>query len=546
MLLSLSVKNFILIGSLNLDFSSGFHAISGETGSGKSMIIKSILFGLGFGKDNNDIVRPGAESASVVLEFSVSDSLTDILDHYGISANDSLFIRKQQFLNNKKKYYINDELTSHKVVSAIADHIIEIHGQHGYSRLLNPNEHIRILDNFANLIEDRKELEKIFYEYQKVSSEVKDVIQHQSMILRDIDYLSFVVSELKKKCPKKGEEDELSSSRTKLRNKSKRSEIIDELDRIIRTTDISSHVDLLYRVIAKNSDESLKSVSDPIEQLHILLTEVESEMQRLQSFEPEGDLESVEARLFEIRELSRKYDVDSDELGYFLKKSEKDLESLKEKIENSDRLSVKLDEMRVLYLKRAALLTEQRREASYRLELKIMSELNPLKMVGAEFSIQITSKGADELSASGMDQVRFMAATNPGSDLMPIEKCASGGEMARLMLAIRLALFDQSGASTIIFDEIDSGMGGVTADAVGARIKHLSTIVQTIAITHQPQVASKADHNVLVTKESSSDSTISIAQKLSDTEKKAEIARMISGSEITAKSIEAATELIDQ
>lgn len=546
MLLSLSVKNFILIETLNLDFSSGFHAISGETGSGKSMIIKAILFGLGFGKNNNDVVRPGAESASVVMEFSISDTVTDILDHYGISTSDTLFIRKQQFTDNKKKYYINDELTSHKVVSSIADHIIEIHGQHGYSRLFNPNEHLRILDNFANLIEPRKELEKLFYQHQKVSHELRDIIEHQSIILKDIDYLEFVVEELKKKCPKKGEEAALSELRAQLRGKSKRCEIVGELDKMIQSSNVSSSIHSLYRITSKSSDESLKNISQSVEQMNCIFNELESEIKHMQSHEPEDNLESVEARLFEIRELARKYEVRPDELEEFLQKSEEDLESLKKKVSNSENLSSKLEDLKSTYFRRASILREKRKEAAYRLEIKIRSELDPLKMVGADFAIEIGQKGQDDLSASGIDNVRFVASTNPGSDLIPIEKCVSGGELARLMLAIRIALFDKSGACTIIFDEIDSGMGGVTADAVGARIKHLSSIVQTIAITHQPQVASKADHNILVTKEVSGNSTKSIARTLSEEEKKAEIARMISGSEITAKAIEAATELIDQ
>lgn len=546
MLLSLSVKNFTLIESLNLDFGSGFHAISGETGAGKSLIIKSILFALGFTRNNNDVVRPGAEYASAVLEFKISESLVCILDHYGISTDEHLFIKKQQFANNKKKYFINNELTSHKVVSAIADHLVEIHGQNGYSRLLNPNEHLRILDTYGDLIEDRKRLEEIFYQYQKTSQEMRDVIDHQGIILREIDYLGFVVEELKQKCPKKGEEAQLAELRSKLRNKSKKSEIISEIDKIYNNSNISSATNSISRLISKNADQSLKGLSENVDQLQILLSEIEVEIAKAQSDDIDGDLNLVESRLFEIRELARKYQTEPDDLALFLEKSQNNLTSLKEKLENSDKLSEELEEIKELYLIKASDLTRRRSSVAAKLEKAIKKELKPLKMEETEFMIQITSKSEGELSARGMDNVRFIASINPGSGLMPIEKCASGGEMARLMLAIRIALFDKSGASTIIFDEIDTGMGGVTADAVGSRIKCLSEIVQTIIITHQPQVASKADYNIFVSKESSKDSTISVAKMLNEEEKRSEIARMISGSEITEKSIQAATELIDQ
>jgi DNA repair protein RecN (Recombination protein N) len=543
MLLNLSIKNFILIESLNLELHKGFCCITGETGAGKSILLDSILFVLGE-KFDTPIVKAQAEYASVTAEFAVTKELSELVKEYGIELEGTILIKRQQYSDNKKKFFINDEPVTQKLVCMIATKLVEMHGQHVYSGLLNPNEHLKILDNFGDLEVDRNAVSTIFSELQKITSDIEIVNNNRDRIVRDIDYLSFVVSELQKKCPKIGEEIEIADLRINMQKSQKNHALLDDLKSFFADSNLLGKISTMQKMVDRTSgDQGFVELSSNLEQVQIYLKEAEENLAKLHNNNDMGDLEKIETRLFEIRELSRKYNMPSDELENYLHKSQNELEQLQLQMENSEVFVRKLNTTKAEYMKLANILTEKRIEAAGRLEKRIQDELKPLKMEYCKWKIEISQK--NEIGHSGMDNVRFVASTNPGMQLSPIDKIASGGEIARLMLAVKLALFDKTPVDTIIFDEIDTGIGGAVASSIGDRLLALSKVAQTIVITHQPQVAAKADCNILVVKHTDGINTKAQAKILDNEEKKVEIARMLSGANITHNSIAAAGELIN-
>jgi DNA repair protein RecN (Recombination protein N) len=543
MLLNLSIKNFILIESLNLELHKGFCCITGETGAGKSILLDSILFVLGE-KFDTPIVKAQAEYASVTAEFAVTKELSELVKEYGIELEGTILIKRQQYSDNKKKFFINDEPVTQKLVCMIATKLVEMHGQHVYSGLLNPNEHLKILDNFGDLEVDRNAVSTIFSELQKITSDIEIVNNNRDRIVRDIDYLSFVVSELQKKCPKIGEEIEIADLRINMQKSQKNHALLDDLKSFFADSNLLGKISTMQKMVDRTSgDQGFVELSSNLEQVQIYLKEAEENLAKLDNNNDMGDLEKIETRLFEIRELSRKYNMPSDELENYLHKSQTELEQLQLQMDNSEVFVRKLNTTKAEYMKLANILTEKRIEAAGRLEKRIQDELKPLKMEYCKWKIEISQK--NEIGHSGMDNVRFVASTNPGMQLSPIDKIASGGEIARLMLAVKLALFDKTPVDTIIFDEIDTGIGGAVASSIGDRLLALSKVAQTIVITHQPQVAAKADCNILVVKHTDGINTKAQAKILDNEEKKVEIARMLSGANITHNSIAAAGELIN-
>lgn len=537
MLVTLSIKNFILIESLSVDFTNGFYVISGETGAGKSILLDSILFALGH-KFDSKIIRPNSEIASVVVEFTIDDEISNIAKEHGIELTDNIIIKRQQYQNGRKKFFINDEPATVKLVELLASNLLEIHGQHGYGKLLNPSHHMKILDNFGELDGLKEVVQNKYSEYKQIESDMESIEKDRNHIEREIDYLEHVVSELQSKCPEKGEEEDLSDKRIRLRGQEKRSQAIKEIENILSEASMGGRISSMQR-IAGNQDESFGDLIQNLDQLQIYLEETESTLSALSNETIDENLEDIEARLFEIRDLSRKYKMPADDLAAYLEKTESELNNLRNKIDNSSNLAKDLDEAKAKYMEFATHLSEKRKKAAKSFETKVCKELVPLNMANCKWFVEVSEKAP---SQNGIDDIRFTASTNPGMDPAPIDKIASGGEMARMMLAVKLSLFGKDPTGVIIFDEIDTGLGGKVADSVGERLKALSKHCQTIVITHQPQVASKADHNILVTKNKG----ISNARILNEAERNAEIARMISGVKVTDKAMDAAKELIGE
>lgn len=544
MLLSLSAKNFILIDQLDLDLSSGLHAITGETGAGKSILLDAILFCLGY-KFDVGVIRNGEESCLVALEAKVPEALVEYLNENAIEHDGYIIIKRQQFANGRKKILVNDQIVTQKVVEILAEHLVEIHGQNSHSSLLNPSSHLEIIDSYGRLEEDRKQIASVFKEWQSKARQLEEIEKEKNYIEREIDYLSFIVNELQELNVKDGEEEELADQRSSMQRREKSRALVQDIFSALTDNPIDNQIITAQRIINRSDKDGL--FADVLENLDQALIHLDDAIKTLESHLKNDefiDIDSIEERLFAIRAIARKHNIAASEIPNFLKLSSEKLASFQSKIIAEESLKDDIAKLANEYTKLAIALSNKRKNTAKQLEAKIADELSYLKMGGAVFKTEFKELSLEKALSTGLDDVRFIASTNPGTSAAPIEKIASGGELSRFMLAIKVALFDKFTKPTIIFDEVDTGIGGMVADAVGERLKFLGKASQVIVITHQPQVAGKADNHIFVFKHHKDGSTFSKAHLLSREGKLEEIARMISGEKITDISREAAKELM--
>lgn len=552
MLLNLSAKNFILIDQLDLDFDSGMHVITGETGAGKSILLDAILFCLGY-KFDVDVIKSGSDSCVVSLETKVPSSLKHLLEENAIDYDDTIIIKRQQLRSQtssstgiKKKFLINDQVVTQKFVEQVAAHLFEIHGQNTHSILLDPLSHLKIIDSYGELDSLRENVSSKYKIWQAFLRQLSEIETQRSMIDREVDYLEFIVGELSAMSPKPNEEEELAELRGRLQRQERDSKAINDIFANLTNPDIQLQIAQTQKIIYKQvKDDSFAEILSHLDQASIHIAEATLNLEnKLKQDVEQGNLESIEERLFAIRSLARKHNITAAELPGFLSESKAKLASLQGRIEQQSSLEKEIKLAENEYHKLAIELSTKRKKAAVALEKRVASELAPLKMSGSILKVEFIDRKIESAAATGIDQVRFIASNNPGTPLAPIDKIASGGELSRFMLAMKVALFDKFTKPTIIFDEIDTGIGGVVADAVGMRMKNLSSAAQVITVTHQPQVAGKADKHILVYKTQHKEHTLSYARLLSEHERLEEVARMISGQEITEVSRKAAKELL--
>ena len=545
MLQSLYIKDFILIEKLELDFSEGFSVITGDTGAGKSILLDSILFCLGE-KFSGNPVRPGAETCSVSCVFLSNAKINQFLETQDIEIDDQLIIKRTQNTQSRKKFFINDQVVSAKMLQHIFDLLIEIHGQHNHTLLLNINSHLQILDEYGGLASLKDQVFTSYKNWQEIESRILEFAKDKSNIEEEIDYLEHICAELEKADIQIGEEQELADIKKKLQNKDKEIKLLASVIAEIESSSFSQIVARSQRALSEIEDNKiLEQINADLELAYDKIEDAKSLLGRVIDDYDGGNysLEEIDDRLYEIRNLARKHNVRVDELPEFLNKSSEKLKSLQATISDSSGLEQKVGEYKKEYIDCAKTLSAKRQDAALSIEKKTMSELSFLEMKKAIFKVELKSE-EDFASSNGLDKVRFTASTNPGMALSPIDKIASGGELSRFMLAFRVALFDNAPKNTIIFDEIDVGISGSVADSIGQRLKVLSKAIQIIVITHQPQVAGKADQHILVEKLQGDDHTSVNAKILESEGKSLELARMISGKTITKAGIDAAKELI--
>lgn len=545
MLQSLHIKDFILIEKLELDFSEGFTVITGDTGAGKSILLTSILFCLGEKSPGNPI-RPGAETCSVSCVFTVNEQINQFLKSHDIDNDEQIIVKRTQNNQFRKKFYINDQIISAKLLPQLFDLLVEMHGQHNHTLLLDTNAHMKILDEYGKLNELKDQVSEIYREWQNLEKKIAEFAKNQSNIEEEKEYLEYICDELEKAQVKIGEEQELADIKKKLQNKDKEIKLLDNIITEIEESSFSQIIARSQKALSEiENNEVLEQVNNDLE---LAYDKIEDAKHLLNSVirnydSSEYSLEEIDDRLYEIRGLARKHNVPVDGLPEFLNKSKEKLHRHELTISDSSELEAKAKKCKSDYLTHAKLLSEKRKKAALNIEKKTMSELAFLEMKKAVFKVEFETN-EQQLSANGMDRIRFTASTNPGMSLSPIDKIASGGELSRFMLAFRVALFDSAPKNTIIFDEIDVGISGSVADSIGQRLNLLSKAVQIIVITHQPQVAGKADSHILVEKIQGDDHTQVNVRVLQEEGKSLELARMISGKTITKASIDAAKELI--
>ena len=547
MLQNLSIQDFLLIEKLDLDFEDGFCVITGQTGAGKSILLDAILFALG-SKASGEVVRANQEKAVVVLTFARVEQAAEYLSEYDINLDpdDDIIIKRIQYANGRRKFLINDNLVTQKVASDLFDYLLEIHGQHNHTLLLKNSSHLEILDQSAGNIQLKKEVMGLYKLWQELHSELLTAAAEKEAIIKEIDYLSHMCQELRALDIKDGEEEELTEIKKRLQTREKEIKLIESILNDVEASNIVQIIAKAQRNISKSDNiEIYSNVNISLEEIYNKVEEAKSALTNiLHSFDlSEHSLPEIEDRIYAIRSIARKHGYAVSELGNLMQQSSQRLIALEQKIKNSAELNDKVLTVKQEYLHKAQLLSENRRIAARGLEKKTTDELSMLDMKKALFVIEINSEEKNA-GINGIDEVRFLASTNPGMPKAPIDKIASGGELSRFMLAFRTALFDKTTKKTIIFDEVDVGVSGSVADSVGERLKTLSTVAQVIVITHQPQVAGKANQHILVEKTQTIANTSVTARSLDLEERPHELARMISGKEITANSLAAAKELM--
>ena len=551
MLRELIIKNIVLIETLTIDFKSGLSVLTGETGTGKSILLDSLGLILGNRVDYS-LIRRDADQGSVTAIFDISSnrSVKETLTKYNINYDSELIIRREIKKEGKSKCIINDTLITRNALEEIADHILEVQGQFEDRGLLDTKTHLSLLDNFArhdNLIIQTK---KIFQEMTELKKKIQEAKLDYKKNNEDEKWIRDSLLTINQLDLKLGEEEELNKKRKILINFEKIIQSINESKEIIEkdqgledlTNRIIKILDSIQSVGSKNLIEALDTIkrsSAEIEEFKSILNNENLEINK----GPEN-LETIDDRLDELRTQCRKHNCDIDQL-HEIKES---LIIKLDKIDNNEsfinNLNIQYQNINIKYKLSCDLLSQSRVKSAVILSSKINNELPYLKLENAKLEILIEKLNDDEFTINGMDKITFLANTNLGMDMLPINKIASGGELSRFLLAIKVVIETGVQNRTIIFDEIDSGIGGAVANAVGIRLAKLGKAYQTIIVTHSPQVTSKGLHHYLIEKNTVNNITYSKITELFDNARIEEIARMLSGDSVTAEAREAASKLL--
>ena len=548
MLTHLYISNIVLIEKLNLEFGAGLNILTGETGAGKSILMDALALALGARSDAG-LVRHGCDSASVIAEFdTINAELCKILDENGIDCDDNLILRRTLSADGKSRAWINDTPVSIKTLKQVGDTLVEIHGQFANHALLNPSTHRDALDAFGvATIPDYAQLlsrtHNAYIAYHNAKKKLDDLQKTLEKSASDRDFLTHNVNELSALGVQVGEEEQLASQRTSMMNAEKDSAILSDA-----IAALNPRGESLYDNIYTAANILLRIKTDPnpyTEQIDALynaaqiLSDVEEKLAPAEI--DTATLDSVEERLFAIRAAARKYRVTADELPQKLAEMTEQLNA----IENSDtELKKQTAIVKSAYsdfTAAATQLTNARADAAKQLRTRMLAELPDLKLGNADFMAECAAAAP---SVDGCDDIVFMIKTNPGMPFAPLHRAASGGELARLMLALRVVLSNSGAGHTFVFDEIDTGISGATASAVGDRLNRLATGSQALVITHSAQVAGYADKHFKISKQTHDDTTTTTVTEITGDDRINEIARIISGAKITPESLATARTLI--
>lgn len=547
MLRALDIRDMLIIDRLELAFQPGLNALTGETGAGKSILLDSLGFVLGW-RGRADLVRQGARQGEVVAEFALAPDhpARAVLDQAGLPAGDELILRRVNTAEGRKTAWVNDRRCSGEVLRALSETLIELHGQHDDKGLLNPRGHRDMLDAFAGLDRELAAVRAAWRAMAAARKAAEETRAQLDAIRAEEDFLRHAVAELDALDPQPGEEADLDARRRMMQGAER---IRDDVARALALLGndgadgaVTDALRWLEGVIDRADgmlDEPLAALGRALIELGEAQTGVERCLDAL-DFNP-ADLEQAEERLFAIRALARKHGVAPDHLSGFADDLRARLQALDAGEADMDRRRAALKAAEAGYDAAAAALTEAREGAAGRLDHAVMAELEPLRMERAVFETRIEPA---EPGPQGRDAVSFTVATNPGAPAGPLNRIASGGELSRFLLALKVCLHGNDSGVTMIFDEIDRGVGGATADAVGRRLAALAAGGQVLVVTHSPQVAARAAHHWRVAKHVKDDITRSTVTPLADADRVDEIARMLAGDSITDAARDAAQALL--
>ena len=547
MLRQLAIHNVVLVERLELEFEPGLGVLTGETGAGKSILLDALGLALGARADSA-LVRAGQETASVSAEIDLPQGHPALgaLDEQGIApeTGEPLIVRRTLKSDGGSRAFVGGASVPAGLLRDLGS-LVEIHGQQDDRGLLNPKGHGALLDAFGKL--DIGAVERAWAEVTRIESELLEVRSAAAAAERDREWLEHACCEIEALAPEEGEETRLAEERAAMQAGLRAGESLTGLDDLLGGSEGAlAQLRQAARRIERGATEHplLADALAALDRAVIEASEAEDRIARAaeaMAFDP-ARLDQVEARLFDVRGLARKHRVEPDQLALLGKQMRGQLAAIEAGGERIAELDRQLVEARATYAAAADALSKQRHQAAARLDTAVASELAPLKLDAARFR---TAIAAAEPGSSGTDRVQFEVSTNPGTPFGPLTRIASGGELSRFILALKVALAEAGSAATMIFDEVDRGVGGAVASAIGERLARLARQSQVLVVTHSPQVAARASHHYRIEKNHGADGTRTSVRKLSAEERREEIARMLSGASITEEARAQASRLLD-
>lgn len=545
MLRSLDIRDVLIIDRLTLDLGSGLNVLTGETGAGKSILLDALGFVLGW-RGRAELVRAGATQGEVTAVFDLppGHAARAVLDEAGIEAEDDLILRRVNTADGRKTAFVNDRRVSGEVLRALSDVLVELHGQHDDRGLLNPRGHRALLDSFGGV--DTAACRAAWAAARTARTALAAAEKALAAARAEEDFLRHAVAELDKLSPEPGEEAVLDARRRAMQGAERIRADVARALQMMSEDGAEAALRDATRWLEGASDKADGMLDAPLAALGRSLIELSEAQAGVEACLAALDvnpreLEAMEERLFAIRALARKHAVLPDDLGSFAATLRERLAALDNGEAGIGRLQKAVSEAEATWQAEAAKLTQTRRDAAQRLDLAMAAELAPLKMERAVFATVVAmAEGGPE----GADEVTFTVATNLGAPSGPLNRIASGGELSRFLLALKVCLTGQAEGLTMIFDEIDRGVGGATADAVGRRLKLLSDTAQVLVVTHSPQVAALGAHHWRVEKRVEGGQTLSTVHALPPAERVEEIARMLSGDTVSDAARDAARALL--
>lgn len=553
MLVQLAIRDIVLIDRIDFDPDRGLTVLTGETGAGKSILLDAFTLALG-GRGDGALVRAGQTQGQVTAVFDLP------ADHPArlaagaqeIDVDGDLILRRVQMADGRTRAFVNDQAVSAQALRAIGRAIVEIHGQHDERALTDAATHRALLDAFGGLQKQAEDV-RAAHRRMRAAAEAREAEDARLVAARaEADYLTHAHAELSKLAPEAGEEEKLAAHRQKMMQAEKvAADLREAYEAVGGENSPVSALSMSLRRLERRHGQAPELLDPSLGALAAALDSVEAARATLESALEEAaydprELERTEERLFALRAAARKYQSGVEDLPKVAAKFAADLEALAQGESTLARLTAEAEQARADFAGKAAELSNARKATAARLDKAVMSELAPLKLERAAFTTRVDSD-PDNATADGIDRVEFWVQTNPGARPGPLMKVASGGELSRFMLALKVTLADKGSAPTLVFDEIDTGVGGAVADAIGQRLARLASRVQVLAVTHAPQVAARAGKHFRIAKDAMDKGkrvATSVAA-LDEAARREEIARMLSGASITEEARAAAARLLE-
>ena len=550
MLLEISIKNFAIIEAISLNFEKGMTVLTGETGAGKSIIIDAMNMMLG-ARATTDVIRHGAPKAEIEGLFSIENSLPlqEIFDEQGIDLGDEIIIRREILQNGRSVSRVNGQMVNLSVLRAIGQHLVDIHGQHDQEELMRPQLHIQMLDEFgdSDFLELKQSYQTNFDTYRLMRKQLLEIKKNQEEHKARIEMLEFQMAEIESAALQPGEDLKLNQERDKLLNHKNIADTLTNAYTMLDNEEFSSlanvrsamndmesleEFDAEYREISTSLSESYYVLEDVTKRLEDIIEDLDFDGNRLMQ---------IESRLDLIHAITRKYGGNVDDVLLYFAKITEEYNLLTGNNLSSEDMEAELKHLEVSLVDLASKLASARHNLAQQLEIEIQQELKDLYMDKTRFQVQFT-KG--KFSREGNESVEFYISTNPGEDFKPLVKVASGGELSRLMLAIKSAFSLKEGKTSIVFDEVDTGVSGRVAQAIAQKIHKIGQNGQVLAISHLPQVIAIADYQFFIEKISNEHSTVSTVRLLTVDERVEEVAKMLAGENVTEAALSQARELL--